>query len=172
VNTVSLLAILLSQRFDSPKLDIIAFISVLLWVIRTFFRYSNKIARYDLLINKFLTSKISHRNRGALQYIVNEAAMQRSQRASLVYEWLKEKYYMNESVISRKDILLVGQKELNDRLHMEQPVNIDVNASIIDLTDLSLIKFNENDDLVYIRTELLATEALTDIWNQCFEVEG
>jgi hypothetical protein len=170
VNTISLLAVLASQRFDSPKLDIIALVSVLLWVVRTFFRYSNKIARYDLLINKFLTSRITHRNRGALQYIVNEAAMQRSQRASLVHEWLKEKYDAEGSLISRNDILSVGQKELNARLRMDQPVNIDVNAALIDLTALNLIKFNENDELVVIRTEALATEALTTIWDQCFEV--
>jgi hypothetical protein len=172
VNTISLLAVLLSQRFDSPRLDIIAFVSVSLWVVRTFFRYSNKIARYDLLINKFLTSKISHRNRGALQYIVNEAAMQRSQRASLVHEWLKEKYDTNNLVAPRNNILLVGQKELNDRLRIDQPVNIDANAALVDLTDLNLISFNENDELVDIRTGSLATEALNAIWNECFEVEG
>ena len=172
VNTFSLLAVLLSQRFDSPRLDIIAFVSVSLWVVRTFFRYSNKIARYDLLINKFLTSKISHRNRGALQYIVNEAAMQRSQRASLVHEWLKEKYDTNHLVVPRNNILLVGQKELNDRLRIDQPVNIDVNAALVDLTDLNLITFNENDELVDIRTGSQATEALNAIWNECFEVEG
>lgn len=73
ISLVSFLAVAGSLKFDSPKLDLIALISLGLFAIRTFFRYSNKYARYDLLVNKFLTSKISHRGAGALKYIVSEA---------------------------------------------------------------------------------------------------
>ena len=52
VSLLSLLAVLGSQRFDSPRLDLLAVVSVSLWFLRTFFRYSNKLARYDLLVNK------------------------------------------------------------------------------------------------------------------------
>ena len=64
VSVVSFLAIAGSLKFDSPKLDLIALVSLVFFAVRTFFRYSNKYARYDLLVNKFLTSKLSHRGAG------------------------------------------------------------------------------------------------------------
>ena len=66
VSVFSFLAIAGSIKFDSPKLDLIALVSLVFFAIRTFFRYSNKYARYDLLVNKFLTSKLSHRGPGKL----------------------------------------------------------------------------------------------------------
>jgi len=73
VSVLSFLAVAGSLKFDSPRLDLIALVSLVFFVVRTFFRYSNKYARYDLLVNKFLTSKISHRGPGALKYVVSEA---------------------------------------------------------------------------------------------------
>jgi len=68
VSVFSFLAIAGSVKFDSPKLDLIALVSLVFFAIRTFFRYSNKYARYDLLVNKFLTSKLSHRGPGKSIY--------------------------------------------------------------------------------------------------------
>ena len=67
VSLVSFFAVAGSLRFDSPKLDVIAVASLSFFALRTFFRYSNKLARYDLLKNKFLTGKITHRNEGEQQ---------------------------------------------------------------------------------------------------------
>ena len=64
VSLVSFLAVAGSLRFDSPKLDLIALISLIVFVLQTFFRYSNKYARYDLIVNKFITSKVLHRGPG------------------------------------------------------------------------------------------------------------
>lgn len=64
VSVVSFLAVAGSLRFDSPKLDLIALISLIVFVVQTFFRYSNKYARYDLIVNKFITSKVLHRGPG------------------------------------------------------------------------------------------------------------
>jgi len=64
VSVLTLLAVLATQRYDNPKLDLIALISVGLWLLRTVLRYSNKLARYDLLVNKFLTSKLSLKGAG------------------------------------------------------------------------------------------------------------
>ncbi len=64
VSLVSFLAVAGSLRFDSPKLDLIALISLIVFVAQTFFRYSNKYARYDLIVNKFITSKVLHRGPG------------------------------------------------------------------------------------------------------------
>ena len=88
VNVVSLSVILASQKTDSAYLDILAVGSVSLCIVRTFVKYSNKQARYDLLVNKFLTSRMEHRNQNALEYVSNEAAEQRAMRASLLHEWL------------------------------------------------------------------------------------
>ena len=68
VSVVSFLAVAGSLKFDSPKLDIIALVSLIFFAVRTFFRYSNKYARYDLLVNKFITSKISHRGPGKSKF--------------------------------------------------------------------------------------------------------
>lgn len=73
VSIVSFLFVAGSLKFDSPKLDLLALVSIVFFGLRTFFRYSNKYARYDLLVNKFLTSKLAHRGPGALKYIVSEA---------------------------------------------------------------------------------------------------
>jgi hypothetical protein len=69
VSVFSFLAVAGSFRFDSPKLDLIALVSLIFFAVRTFFRYSNKYARYDLLVNKFITSKVSHRGPGKIDWL-------------------------------------------------------------------------------------------------------
>lgn len=64
VSVISFLAVAGSLRFDSPKLDLIALLSLIVFVVQTFFRYSNKYARYDLIVNKFITSKVVYRGPG------------------------------------------------------------------------------------------------------------
>ena len=64
ISAFTLLAVLATQRYDNPKLDILALISVSVWLLRTVLRYSNKLARYDLLVNKFLVSKLSEKGAG------------------------------------------------------------------------------------------------------------
>lgn len=48
ISGASFLAVLAQLRFDNPRLDLLALISVSFWILRTFFRYSNILARYDL----------------------------------------------------------------------------------------------------------------------------
>ena len=188
VNTFSLLVVLASQKFDSPKLDLIAIVSVSLWFLRSFFRYSNKIARYDLLVNKFLTQKISHRDIGALKYIANEAAVQRARRASLVHDWLVEDYGMDsgstidmnasESTskskivsVEKKDIIEIGQFEINKRLPIDHPVYIDLHSALDDLVDLGLIHFSdEGRYLEEVKTGTSATQALARLWSEIFQI--
>jgi hypothetical protein len=171
VNVFSLLAVLASQKFDSPKLDIIALVSVSLWFTRTFFRYSNKLARYDLLVNKFLTQKISHRNIGALKYIANEAAVQRARRASLVHGWLAEDYgRISKKYLHMSDIIKLGAFEVNKRMSNEHPVYIDVQAALDDLVDLGLIRFSVNGLLKEVETGDRAMEALAELWNEIFRI--
>eukprot|EP00553_Chaetoceros_curvisetus_P004329 CAMPEP_0204633444 /NCGR_PEP_ID=MMETSP0717-20131115/27182_1 /ASSEMBLY_ACC=CAM_ASM_000666 /TAXON_ID=230516 /ORGANISM="Chaetoceros curvisetus" /LENGTH=209 /DNA_ID=CAMNT_0051651601 /DNA_START=97 /DNA_END=726 /DNA_ORIENTATION=+ len=183
VNAFSLLAVLASQKFDSPKLDIIALVSVCLWVLRTFFRYSNKLARYDLLVNKFLTSRISHRDAGALRYIASEAGVQRSKRASLVHEWLVMDFYHDDIMDGnvndndngkvmmprREDLVKIGSIEVNKMLDAENPVSIDIDAALDDLVGLDLIEFNDNERLMRILKGKEADNALGTLWNGVFD---
>jgi hypothetical protein len=64
VSLLGLLAILATLRFDSVYADVFAAASVAVWLIRLALRYSNSLARYDLLVNRFLKSKIVRRGLG------------------------------------------------------------------------------------------------------------
>ncbi len=188
ISVISFLAVLISQRFDSPKLDLIAIISVSLWILRTFFRYSNKLARYDLLVNKFLTSKISHRDNGAMKYIVNEAAHQRALRASLVYFWLislreSVNHSMNETsnndeVVDPNQFICLEyvsnecEKAVNRLLETNHAIRIDHISALQDLEDLGLVRFCEDSNHIEVITEKKDTEkALKNSWNKVFEQE-
>mmetsp|Transcript_27216 Transcript_27216/g.40945 ORF Transcript_27216/g.40945 Transcript_27216/m.40945 type:complete len:929 (+) Transcript_27216:115-2901(+) len=173
INITTFLAVLSSVRFDSTKLDIIAIVSGVLWVLRTFFRYSNKLARYDLLVNKFLTSRISHRNLGALRYVVDEAAMQRARRASLVHEWLVQ--YVKQqpvgTVLTRDHILRNGVFGINEIYQPKQPIQLDLNAALVDLVDLELISFSDDSSavLLEVKVGMNAKKSLKNVWNDIFQ---
>ena len=186
ISVISFLAVLISLRFDSPKLDLIAIISVSLWILRTFFRYSNKLARYDLLVNKFLTSKISHRDNGAMKYIVNEAAQQRALRASLVHFWLvRIKESMNPSIneissdhevvnsngcICLEYVSNECEKAVNSLLETNHAIRIDHHSALQDLEDLGLVRFCEDSNHIEVIVDKENTEkVLKDAWNNFFE---
>ena len=141
VSLLSLAAVLASQRFDNPKFDLIAIVSVSLWIIRTAFRYSNKLARYDLLVNKFLKERISHRGANALKYLSSEAATQKATRAALLYSTLQEWF---QSKPDRREVLERGSKEVNDALRADRLINIDAEATLEDLETLGAIRFIED----------------------------
>ena len=171
VSIFSLLAVLASQKFDSPKLDILAFVSVTLWTLRTFFRYSNKLARYDLLVNKFLTSRISNRNMGALRFLFNDAAIQRARRAAYLQEWLclfRGDVIKYEGLLTRETIIQNGEEGINELLEMEAPVQINVKAALDDLEELKLVRFGENGTLLEVKEGSSANTILKEIWSDLF----
>ncbi|CAJ1949422.1 unnamed protein product [Cylindrotheca closterium] len=133
-----------SIRLDSPRLDLLALISVGLWIFRTVIRYSNKLARYDLLVKNFLTSKISHRNEGALKYLMSEAGLQRAIRSSLVLSWLEDRFNGTETQTQSddSDLLSCCIDEINQALNIEAEVEIDVDRALNDLKDLDLVRFS------------------------------
>ena len=143
ISLFSLAAVLASQRFDNPKFDIIAIVSVSLWIIRTTFRYSNKLARYDLLVNKFLKERISHRGANALKYLSSEAATQKATRATLLYStlqrWFKEK--SDEDLMQRDEILERGAREVNEALCTDRLINVASDSTLTDLESLGAIRF-------------------------------
>ena len=61
ISIISALALLASLKFDNPRLDLIAVVSLSLFAIRTFFRYSNKyVSCIDICINPHLLSFAEH----------------------------------------------------------------------------------------------------------------
>ena len=172
INIFGLLAVLASQKFDNPKLDFIALISVSIWVLRTFFRYSNKLARYDLLVNKFLTSKIAHRNDGALKFILDEAATQKATRAALVHYWLLQYQETNKDndVLTRDNIIKFGMLGLNELLQTRSLIHIDINGALEDLIVLGLIKFSVCESTLLDVQEIpSAAKLLKESWVNLFE---
>ena len=166
ISLFSLAAVLASQRFDNPKFDIIAIISVSLWIIRTTFRYSNKLARYDLLVNKFLKERISHRGANALKYLSSEAATQKATRATLLYStlqrWLQGKSY--DGVINRGEIVERGARDVNEALCTDRLIKISAHSALTDLESLGAVRFVDgNVEKVLNDNDLL--EQLKIRWN-------
>jgi hypothetical protein len=182
VSVFSLGAIAGSLRFESANLDFIAVVSVSLWLIRTILRYSNKLARYELLVNRFLTSKISHRGGDALKYVRSEAACQRATRAAIMHTWLltrQKKISQNAGGISwtRQQLIDEGKVGINhllqrngaDNIEMTM-LDIDTNAALGDLEDLGLVSFDKyTETLTGLADEEVATKKLRIKWNQIFD---
>jgi hypothetical protein len=170
VATFALIAF--SFKFDSPRLELIAIISFGLWIFRTIIRYSNKLARYDLLVKRFLTSKIAHRDAGALEYIITDAGSQRALRASLVHSWLlqrtRKQFRMS---LTREQLIQGGLKGVNNALATEELVNINISAALNDLEDLKLIKF-DGQDLESVEDQETAVSTLMSTWMSIFNEEG
>jgi hypothetical protein len=170
ITIVSLFAVFGSVRFDNPRLDVLALLSGTLWIVRTLIRYSNKLARYDLLVKKFLTSKISHRNSGALKYITRAAGTQRATRAALVHLWLTRLRKMTKGEITRQSLIKDGPLGVNDFLKTNKTVRVDMEAALNDLVDLDLIGFsNDGEILYYVRDDETVLETLKTTWNNLFE---
>mmetsp|Transcript_19043 Transcript_19043/g.32737 ORF Transcript_19043/g.32737 Transcript_19043/m.32737 type:complete len:221 (-) Transcript_19043:246-908(-) len=161
VSVLSFLAVAGSLKFDSPRLDLIALVSLVFFVVRTFFRYSNKYARYDLLVNKFLTSKISHRGPGALKYVVSEANTNKALRSMLVRDWLSK----NEpkSIVNGQpgDALLEqGKLYVNEKSSIDSSqIDVDILSALEDLRELKLI------EQYAVKEDGEAQKSIKELWN-------
>jgi Protein of unknown function (DUF3754) len=167
ISVLTLTLVLGSQRFDNPQLDLVAIISVSLWLFRTVIRYSNKLARYDLLVKKFLTSKIAHRNSGAVKYVSNEAASQRATRAALLYSWLAKRPNHTITLDQVKEEAFVG---VNQLLESDQYVDVDVLAGLKDLESLKLVSLPEDgSSLIRVAAERSMIDILQSTWSGIFD---
>jgi hypothetical protein len=164
ISVATLLLAVGSQRFDSPRLDLIAFLSVSLWLIRLTIRYSNKLARYDLLVKTFLTSKISHRNAGALKYLAAEAGSQRATRAALVHDWLCTLSGQDWDV----DRIVEEGPDLINELVAEKQVDLDTRAALNDLEDLKLVKIDDKGHVIVLSEASSVEKRLRQAWNDIF----
>lgn len=185
-DTISLITFALvagSIRLDSPRLDLLAVISVSLWIFRTAIRYSNKLARYDLLVKNFLTSKISHRNDGALKYLISEAGLQRAIRASLVHSWISDicmpsertessakmdtSSSENRTLINLSKIQKSCIDDINNMLETDMEVHIDVDRALKDLEDLRLVRFNaDGEELAEVMGTTNSTDTVKEAWGK------
>jgi Protein of unknown function (DUF3754) len=181
ISILSFVAIAGSIRFDNPKLDLIALVSVGLWLFRTVLRYSNKLARYDLLVKKFLTSKISHRNAGALKYLATEAGSQRAMRAMLVQTWLSTTSVSpfhtpsegDKGVVGpllRSQLIDKGQRELHALMKAIKCTPVDIDAALNDLEHLQLVRRLDSDGelLEVVRDGSSVVQVLKRAWSSLF----
>lgn len=172
VSIFSFVLVLGSQRFDNPRLDLLALVSFVLWVFRTVFRYSNKLARYDLLVKKFLTSKITHRNSGALKYVATEAGSYRATRAALVYTWLVSCGRQGTSNANHRDQLIeAGLAGVNELIREDKQIRVDIGAALRDLEDLGLVRFSDDGQRLesVVRDTSSVIASLGDSWARVFE---
>ena len=185
ISVASFLAFFGSLKFDSPKLDLLALVLLVSLVIRTFFRYSNKYARYDLLVNKFLTSKISHRGPGAVKYIVNEANSQRALRAMLIRDWISQRdglRNMRNDIGNEMEndffdafVLEQGKSYVNDKASTNAArIDVDIPSALGDLKQLGLINqfVNAEEDTnggifsYEVKDDEESKETVVQLWNE------
>lgn len=171
VSIVSLILVIGSQRFDNPRLDLLALVSFSLWVFRTVIRYSNKLARYDLLVKKFLTSKITHRNAGAVKYMTTEAGSYRATRAALVYAWLTSRTATSATSNGRDQLVRDGLFGVNELIESDKQYLVDVGAALKDLEDLELVYFSDDGQQLeaVVRHPSSVVAALGQTWASIFE---
>lgn len=161
-----------SIKFQSNRLNLVAGVSVTLWILRTVFRYSNKLARYDLLVKKFLTSKISQRNAGACKYLSYEAGSQKAIRAALVHRWVLQEYQSKKGTLTRSMLERNCETQVNQLLNTDNEVQIDVKRAIQDLEELRLIFFSEKDDRVLsVGDTDSSTDVIEKLWMEVLENE-
>jgi hypothetical protein len=174
ISVISFLLVIGSQRFDSPKLDLLALVSVTLWLVRTVFRYSNKLARYDLLVKTFLNSKISHRNRSALRNLMSEAGTQRALRASLTHTWLCQ-LQENGSLqgMTRDDLLRQGEAKLNRLLKKDdcyREIPVDMDGALSDLEELGLLTAAQGGEKIQVVSQSWSIRrVLKSCWKKAFD---
>lgn len=170
---VSLVLVIGSQRFDNPRLDLLAVVSFSLWLVRTVIRYSNKLARYDLLVKKFLTSKITARNSGALKYLSTEAGSYRARRAALVYTWLTSSQRKAASAASndRSQLVKDGLLGVNGLIREDKQVRVDIEAALKDLEACELVIFSDDGKRLekVVWDESGVESALRNTWLKVFE---
>ncbi|KAL3933908.1 MAG: hypothetical protein SGPRY_000076 [Prymnesium sp.] len=57
---------------------------------RSFFAYRNALTRYDLLVNRFVTSKLTARGVGVVEYVAREAGIQSARRAEFALAQMRK----------------------------------------------------------------------------------
>jgi len=75
-----------------PRLNVIAGVSLAVWLLRTSLGYHNALTRYELLLNRFRTSHLAMRGAASVvPYLQQQAATQRARRAATLLNWLRRR---------------------------------------------------------------------------------
>ena len=89
ISVLGLFAALATLKFDSPYADALAVAALVVWGVRLALRRLNSLARYDLLVNRFLQKKIVRRGLGEVaKYVASNSAERRGEVAARALEWL------------------------------------------------------------------------------------
>lgn len=108
-------------------------------------------------MNKFLTSKLSHRGAGALNYLVQEANSQRALRAMCIRDWLRE----TEGTNTLDD----GEAYINDKAFAgTSRVNVDIQSGLDDLRELE--QFTSTNELI---DDSEANAVIKRVWDKTFD---
>jgi len=91
ISLLSFASAVATQRYTDLRVDIIALVSIVAVTVRSILAYRNALTRYDLLVNRFITSKLTARGVGVVQYIAREAGIQRARRADYALRELERR---------------------------------------------------------------------------------
>ncbi len=107
-------------------------------------------------MNKFLTSKLSHRGAGALNYLAQEANSQKALRAMCIRDWLRETEEM---------ALEDGEAFINDKAFAgTSRVNVDIQSGLDDLRELE--QFTSTNELI---DDSEANAVIKRVWDKTFD---
>lgn len=87
---LSLASAIATQRYTDLRVDIIALVAIFAVAFRSFFAYRNALTRYDLLVNRFVTSKLTARGVGVVEYVAREAGIQSARRAEFALAQMRK----------------------------------------------------------------------------------
>ena len=108
-------------------------------------------------MNKFLTSKLSHRGAGALNYLAQEANSQKALRAMCIRDWLRE----NEGIGALDE----GESYINDKAFAgTSRVNVDIQSGLDDLRELE--QFTSSNELI---DDSEANAVIKRVWDKTFD---
>ena len=81
------------------------------------------------------------------------------------------KHIMCRDVLTRDHILRNGIFGINEMYQLTQPIQLDLNAALLDLADLELISFSDDESkiLLGVKVEKSAKESLEGVWNDIFQ---
>jgi hypothetical protein len=108
-------------------------------------------------VNKFLTSKLSHRGAGALNYLAQEANSQKALRAMCIRDWLRESDGV--STLDEGEVYINGKA-----FSGTSRVNVDIQAGLDDLREIE--QFTSTNELI---DDEAARAVIKRVWDKTFD---
>ena len=90
VSTPALVATLASLRYDDSRLDLASAIAVGAWALRTVFSFRSAYGRYELLLQRTISDKLSIRDAAEVRrFAAREARAEQARRGACLLSWLR-----------------------------------------------------------------------------------